>query len=195
MITPLEAKWNQIYRRPSEGLPEPASVLKDYGHLLPARGVALDVACGLGGSALFLASRGLDVVAIDISPMAIEKLRESAASLKLGLETAVLDVKVFAWESNKFDVIVISRFLERALTIKIIDALRPGGLLFYQTFIRKKVTDSGPSNPNFLLSENELLRLFQPLRVLAYREEGGVGDISKGLRNEALLVAQRRITL
>ncbi|MFU8833506.1 MAG: SAM-dependent methyltransferase, partial [Wenzhouxiangella sp.] len=66
-----------------------------------------------------------------------------------------------------------------------------GGLLFYETFTREKVDDAGPSNPDFLLAPNELLHLFSPLRLLAYREEGVVGDAGRGLRNVAYLVGRR----
>jgi tellurite methyltransferase len=65
-------------------------------------------------------------------------------------------------------------------------------LVFYQTFTREKSADCGPSNPAYLLEENELLRLFSGLRILAYREEGNVGDVAQGFRNEAMIVAQKR---
>ncbi|WP_240905903.1 hypothetical protein [Thiorhodococcus mannitoliphagus] len=69
-------------------------------------------------------------------------------------------------------------------------ALRPGGLLLYQTFSREAVTDRGPSNPDYRLAPNELLRLFPGLIVRAYRDEGCVGDTRRGTRDIAFLVAQ-----
>ncbi|NNC68584.1 MAG: tellurite resistance methyltransferase TehB, partial [Gammaproteobacteria bacterium] len=74
----------------------------------------------------------------------------------------------------------------------IIAALKPNGLLFYQTFIAEKVSDAGPSNPEYRLQPNELLESFSPLHVLAYQEHGTVGDVKKGLRDIAILVAQKR---
>ena len=71
-------------------------------------------------------------------------------------------------------------------------ALRPGGLLFYQTFILDRVDDSGPRDGPFRLQTNELLQLFPDLIVRFYREEGRIGDIGRGFRNRAQLVAQRR---
>jgi hypothetical protein len=65
--------------------------------------------------------------------------------------------------------------------------------LFYQTFVRDKVSPQGPSNPEFLLAENELLTMFAPLRPRVYREECDLGDISQGLRNEALFVGQKLV--
>jgi hypothetical protein len=88
-------------------------------------------------------------------------------------------------------VIVVSHFLDRSLAPAIIAALRPGGLLFYQTFSRVAVTDRGPEDPAFRLAENELLELFKPLKVRIYREEGRLGDTSQGWRDIAMLVAEK----
>ncbi|MGB5200409.1 MAG: SAM-dependent methyltransferase, partial [Sedimenticolaceae bacterium] len=71
------------------------------------------------------------------------------------------------------------------------DALRPGGLLFYQTFTRERVDDDGPSTARFRLETNELLRLFPGLILRFYRDEGRVGDTARGFRNYAQMIAQR----
>jgi SAM-dependent methyltransferase len=90
-----------------------------------------------------------------------------------------------------FDVVVVSHFLDRKLMPAIAAALRPGGVLFYQTFTREAVTECGPSNPAFRLETNELLRLVDELVVRFYREEGRLGDIDRGTRDVAMLIAQR----
>lgn len=192
-VEAVKTKWDQQHSQSTLAIPEAARVLKDYAHLLPARGYALDAACGIGGNALFLAKSGLDTVALDISPVAIEKLQAFSRRLNMSIQSEIQDLEAFVWGEKRFDVIVISRFLERSLADCVVNALKPGGVLFYQTFIREKVSDIGPKNPDYLLSENELLTLFQPLTVLAYREEGRVGDTTRGMRNEALLVGQRRL--
>ena len=94
-------------------------------------------------------------------------------------------------DPDSFDVICVGHFLERSLCPKIAAALRPGGLLFYQTFTEERVDDGGPGNPAFRLGCNELLRLFPDLVVRLYREEGRVGDMTRGFRNRAQLIAQR----
>jgi tellurite methyltransferase len=73
----------------------------------------------------------------------------------------------------------------------LINALRPGGLLFYQTFTRTKVSEVGPSNPAYRMQDNQLLDMFIKLQILAYREEGVVGDTTQGFRDEAMLVGQK----
>lgn len=192
MVEDLTSKWDRIYDQTVERVPEPSRVLKDYAHFLPAQGNALDIACGLGGNALFLAEKGLDTLGVDISPVAINKLRAFASRLDINIHAKVQDLNAFAWTEKEFNVIVVGRFLDRNLINRITSALKLGGLLFYQTYIREKVSDSGPKNPQYLLSQNELLELFRSLTLLAYREDGRVGDITQGVRNEALLVAQRR---
>ena len=62
-------------------------------------------------------------------------------------------------------------------------------MLFYQTYTRECVDVIGPRRSEYRLAINELLELFAGLRVLVYREEGRVGDLRIGWRNEAMLVA------
>ncbi len=186
----MREKWDARYRQGGPGADTPAArVLVENRHLLPAHGQALDLACGLGGNARLLAEAGLDTQAWDLSPTAIERLREQAHGLPLQAE--VRDVLGAPPAADSFDVIVVSRFLERELCPRLAAALRPGGLLFYQTFVHQRPGDGGPRNPAFLLAENELLRLFAGLTVRVYREEGCIGDIRQGWRDEAMLVAQR----
>ncbi|GAB6066704.1 hypothetical protein JCM13664_00220 [Methylothermus subterraneus] len=184
----LKAKWDRIYQEATDE-PPPARVLVENAHLLPSSGCALDLACGLGSNALFLAERGFEVTAWDLSEVAIEKLRRRALGWKLNAQA--VDVTAVPWPEQAFDVIVVSRFLVRSLCSKIAAALKPGGLLYYQTFVRAKAASSGPENPAYLLEENELLRLFPGLIVRAFRDEGRCGDLGQGFRNEAYLVGER----
>jgi len=181
-------KWDRRYRE--AGLPgAPATVLLENAHLLPRRGTALDLACGLGANSLLLAEHGLQTQAWDISPVAIEKLRSVAVERRLPIAAEVKDALRDPLPPAGFDVIVVTHYLERALTQPIINALKVGGLLFYQTFTRTAVSEEGPQKDEWRLADGELLSLFAPLRPLVYREEGRVGDIARGFRNKALLVA------
>ncbi len=184
----LRDKWDARYAQ-AELSPVPLEVLAENAHLLPGDGDALDLASGLGGSALFLAARGLHTQAWDLSPVATERLRRLADGLPL--RARVRDVVALPPSPGRFDVICVGHFLDRPLCRSIAAALRPGGLLFYQTFTRERVDDSGPGNPCFRLGRNELLRLFADLDLCFYREEGTIGDPGHGFRNRAQLVAQR----
>ena len=186
-----QQRWNARYQ-PLARAPQAVRVLWENRHLLPATGRALDLACGACGNALLLAAHGLETWAWDIADVAVARAQAVAQQRGLVLHTEVRDVVTCPPLPGSFDVIVVSRFLERRLAPALIDALTPAGLLFYQTFTRVTVGAVwGPTNPAYRLAPQELLSLFQPLRLLVYREEGSVGDTTRGLRNEALMVAQK----
>lgn len=183
-----QGKWDGIYQE-AEEYPPPARALLENAHLLPKSGQALEIACGLGSNALFLAARGFTVTAWDISPVAIEKLRRRAKGLDVTAQ--VVDVTTTSWPKEAYDVIVVSRFLVRSLCPMIAAALKRGGLLYYQTFVRAKIASVGPRDLEYLLEENELLSLFSGLIVRAFRDEAKCGDVRYGFRNEAYLVGER----
>jgi SAM-dependent methyltransferase len=185
------SKWDAVYGG-DKGVPgRPSRVLAENQHLLPDRGEALELACGLGGNAVLLAERGLATRAWDISGVAMARLADYARARGLPLECEARDVVANPPAPDACDVIVVAHFLDRSLIPPLIRALRPGGLVFYQSFTLTRVTDTGPSNPEFRLADNELLALFAGLRVLVYREEGRTGDIARGFRDEAMIVARK----
>jgi tellurite methyltransferase len=87
--------------------------------------------------------------------------------------------------------ILVAHFLDRDLAPSIAAALRPGGLLFYQTFSRESRGSHGPTNPAYRLARNELITLFPDLTIRAYRAEGRLAAPESGLADLALMVAQR----
>lgn len=186
-------KWDRIHAAGESSVPHAAAVLVENSHLLPPAGLALDLACGRGGNALLLAGAGLETAAWDISTTALEQVRQHAAASGMVIATECRDITVSPPPPASRDVIVVSHFLDRTLAPHLVAALRPGGLLFYQTFLRAAVDAGGPSNPDYRLGPNELLRMFDGLQVLVYREEDTVGDVSRGWRNEAMLVGRRDI--
>ncbi|MEW8026125.1 MAG: methyltransferase domain-containing protein [Candidatus Thiodiazotropha sp.] len=187
----LREKWDKRHAD-ADKLPTPAEVLERNLHLLPAKGMALDLACGLGGNALTLARHGLDAEAWDISPVAIRRLKSYAEEEGLtNLSAEVRDIEQSPPSPNSFDLIIVSYYLERALIPDLIDALLPGGLIYYQTFIQAAVSNLGPSNPAFRLADNELLQLFSSLKLRYYREENLLGNLEEGMRDVAMLVAEK----
>jgi tellurite methyltransferase len=187
---PDAERWNQRYSA-AASTGEPLRVLTENRHLLPAQGSALDLACGLGANALWLAEQGLATHAWDISRVAIEGLQGEARERRLMIETELRDVVERPPERERFDVIVVGHFLERGLAPALVEALKPQGLLFYQTFSQMRVDDSGPNNPAYRLAENELLTLFATLKLRVYREEGLCGDIRRGFRNQVMYLGQK----
>ncbi len=189
-MSDLRAKWDETYSQPLQQT-EAAKVLAEHRYLLPEHGQALDLACGLGGNALLLAEAGLSVDAWDISGVALRALQDQAAARNLRINTRQCNITPMMLPIDQYDVIVISRFLDRALCNAIMAALKTGGLLFYQTFTRNKIDQQGPSNPDFLLANNELLRLFAPLTLIFYQEYSRIGDLQCGDRNEARFIGQK----
>ncbi|GMR07460.1 MAG: methyltransferase domain-containing protein [Gammaproteobacteria bacterium] len=189
-VEDIKDKWNNRYQVSAPELVA-AEVLNDHLHLLPMSGKALDLACGLGANARVLARHGLETHAWDLSSVATEQLQQYAESKGLNLHVMTRDVIERPPQQNSFNVIVVSSFLDRSLCPALMDALVPGGLLFYQTYSKTKVNEAGPANAEFLLDDNELLELFAPLEKVFYREEARVGNVMKGFRNQAQLIAQK----
>lgn len=190
-IAGLAAVWDDRYRDAPLDVPTPVMVLRDNLHLLPVQGQALDLACGRGGNALLLAQQGLHVDAWDLSSVAITQLQASVSQQQLDIVAAVRDVVAQPPTAMGYDVIVVSYFLERALAPALMAALRPGGLLFYQTFGPERIDDRGPRNPAYRLEAGELLRLFAGLMPCFYRDESRFGDLQLGLRGEVMFIGAR----
>ena len=186
----IKAKWNERYRLATRER-QVARVLRENLHLLPDAGRALDLACGLGANAMLLAQRGLSVEAWDIADVPIAALQDATQRRDLAIRAEVRDVETYPPAPNTFDVIVVSYFLNRDIIPALIRALKAGGLIYYQTFTRQRVSDRGPRRAEFRLADQELLRLFSGLQVLVYREEGRVGDLREGFRDEAMFVGRK----
>jgi SAM-dependent methyltransferase len=166
----------------------PAPWLTGHAHLLPGRGTALDVACGSGRHARWLAERGLVTTAVDRDAAAIARVREEAEHRGLPLRADVLDLErgQVTLGTEAFDVIVVVHYLHRPLFPALRDALRPGGLLIYETFTRAQAARGKPTNPAFLLEPGELRTLVAPLEIVAERE----GDVEGKML--ASVIARRR---
>jgi len=186
----IREKWNARYRD-ATGDRQAARILRENLQLLPEDGCALDLACGLGGNAMLLAQQGLQVDAWDIADVPVAALQAVALERQLPIQAEVRDVVASPPVPETYDVIIVSYFLDRGIIPALIKALKPGGLIFYQTFTRHRVTGRGPQRAEFRLAEQELLHLFSGLQILFYREEGCVGDMQKGLRDEAMLVGRK----
>jgi tellurite methyltransferase len=160
---------------------EPTRWLVDHAHLLPFAGDAIDVACGRGRNALWLAARGFNTLAVDRDATAIAELRDAAEQSRLPLRAEVKDLEHGGPEGRPlpegaalavaaFDVIVVVHYLHRPLFPALTAAIRPGGVLVYETFTRAQALRGKPTNPAFLLEPAELPGLVAPLDVIDARE-------------------------
>jgi SAM-dependent methyltransferase len=183
-------KWDKKYRSKKDLSGKPANVLTTNLHILPANGIALDLACGTGANAIMLAEYGLKTVAWDVSKVALTYLNNISKSAKLNITTEYRDVTISPPEPGSFDVIVVAHFLDRSIVRHLISALKLNGLLFYQTFTKARTKKPSPDNPVYKLDENELLRLFNNLTIRYYREEGQ-SDTDDKYQGLAMLVGQK----
>ena len=151
----------------------------------------MDLACGRGANSILMARQGLCVDAWDISDVAINFLADQAKRGEVQVNPQVRDVVVFPPVPDSYDVVLVSFFLERELMPALVKALKPGGLLFYQTYNAFNVTGNVPSNPDFRLKENELLTLFPTLRLVYYCENGELGDTTKGVRDISMFIGRK----
>ena len=151
----------------------PSAWVRRFAPLIPARGNVLDVACGTGRHALLLAGLGYRVQAVDRNAEALARLTGT-----VGIETRLADLEGESWpyEEARFDGIVVTNYLHRPRFDALLAALRPGGVLIYETFLVGNETLGKPSNPDFLLKPDELLdRVRARLAVVAF-EQGRVAE-------------------
>ena len=150
----------------------PASWLVANRALLPPSGRALDVACGRGRNALWLAGQGFDTTALDRDAAAVAALDDRARRDGLSLTSRAMDLEAdgATLGTDAYDVIVVVHYLHRPLFPALRAALRPGGVLVYETFTVAQAARGRPTNPAFLLEPGELPRLVAPLQILAARE-------------------------
>lgn len=149
------------------GLPGAASAwVKRWAALIPEHGTVLDLACGSGRNARYLAGLGYQVVATDIQASALADL-ESVANI----ETLRADLEADKWPfaGRTFDGVVVVNYLHRPLLSNLAQAVGTNGVLIYESFGQGNQRYGRPSNPDFLLRPGELLEVFAPLlNVVAY---------------------------
>ena len=175
----------------------PARFLTQQFHRLP-KGKALDLASGSGRNALYLASQGFQVEAIDRDERALAELVAAAQQRNLPnlhAQTVDLERTTTVWPElpkQTYDVIMVFFYLHRPLFPALIESLKPNGVLLYETFtIDNHLRHNHPRRAEFCLAHNELLQLTSGLRVLSYDEGEHDGSQGPGSVFTAHLVAQR----
>lgn len=169
-------KWDRRYAIGSHGNREhPTAFLAEWEARLP-RGRALDAACGTGRNSIFLAERGWRVDAVDISRAGLDRARAFAArrGVEIGLIEADLETEsAHLLDGRRYDLIVLVRYVNRALLPRLADALADGGLLLVEQHLVTDADVVGPRSPEHRFERNELLQAAveqQALRTLFYRE-------------------------
>jgi SAM-dependent methyltransferase len=183
-------KWDRRYREGSYlARVNPTQLLADWLPRLPV-GRALDVACGAGRNALFLAEAGYEVDAVDISAIALERARQSAAERDVEVNWLVTDLEEAPLPAHRYDVILMVRYVNHALVPKLLELLNDGGHFVCEQHLVTDDDVAGPSSPAFRLQPGELKDLAGDTRVVHYHE-GLVADPDGRQVALAQLIARR----
>ncbi len=143
----------------------------------------LDVACGTGRNALWLAAAGIPVTGVDRAPEAVERARRTAGRYGLSARFAVRDVERQGLPAGPWGAVLVFHFLDRTLLGRVSRVLRPGGILVAKTHMAHPLRPAGarPRNPAFLLASGELPRLCTGLVPVRYVERAGPDGAFAGL--------------
>lgn len=188
-------KWDERYRDGAyEGRTNPTALLAEWLPQL-ARGRALDVACGAGRNALYLAAHGFAVTALDISAVALERGRRAAAERALDVEWLCADLDddmEHALPAGPFDLIVWVRYVHRTLMPPLVARLAVGGTLLCEQHLATTDPVAGPSSAAYRLAPGELARTARPLQSL-HSYEGSLVDPDGRRVALAQLVGRKRV--
>jgi len=177
-------RWNKRFKeKPFRDYVEP--VVKKYIKKAK-KGYALDIACGQGRNTHFLAKNGFEVDAVDFSDYALSQIKNNENIHKIEV-----DLDEYNLEKNKYDLVININYLNRRFFHQIKEALKPDGIVIFETFIIAHGDFDNPKNPEYLLRTNELLHAFIGMEIIYYEEKFDIN-----LRGEetrvASLVAKKR---
>lgn len=159
-----KTRWNTKH----QNVPMPTSPSEILiKNVKPSQGYrALDIACGSGRNTHYLAELGFEIDAVDISDYALSQINHTNK-----IHPIESDLTNYVISPNTYDLIININYLERKLFPSMIEGLKNGGILIFETFITAHEPGyHNPSNPDFLLQSNELPTKFSTLKILFYEE-------------------------
>jgi 2-polyprenyl-3-methyl-5-hydroxy-6-metoxy-1,4-benzoquinol methylase len=150
----------------------PNDFLLEMAQRLPTTGSALDIGAGEGRNALFLASRGLDVLAVDQSDVGMQKAMQIALERGLKLRTKTADLQDFDADGNSFD-LISSIFVHLPSALRehvhrgVSKWLKPGGFFLLETYAPDQIerNTGSPKDPALLASLDSLLHELSSLQI------------------------------
>lgn len=171
---------------------EPAAIVAEAAPDLGSPGVALDLACGAGRNALYLAERGWRVLAVDLSRQGLRRLRRRARDEGFPIQPVQAELPWLGMRPGRVDLVVNTHFLCRPAFPLVRAALKPGGLLLFETYSVHELEElGGDVRRAYCLERGELLDAFGDFDVLLHEE--GVFERPEGERGLARLVARKPV--
>ena len=168
----------------------PSELLLDWINSIPS-GRALDVACGAGRNALFLAERGFEVDAVDISCVALRQLAQAAGQRRLEINCIEHDLDQPLVLRAGYQLILVIRFVDLPRIRQLAELLAPGGVLVCEEHLVTDAEVIGPGNPAYRVKAGELPAVAEGLDI-EYSREGLVTEPDGRRAALAQLVARRR---
>ena len=142
----------------------------------------LDIACGNGRHSIYAASIGYKVISLDINKEKILKLISTKKIYPIQIDIEAPNAWPFI--NKTFDVVIVTNYLYRPIFKNIINSIKLGGILLYETFSIENSTFGKPNNPNYLLKPQELLNLAKKsnMEIINYEEIITQSPIKKALQ-------------
>jgi SAM-dependent methyltransferase len=187
------ADWDKRYRQGDFASLVPNPLLEQAIGGLPT-GTALDLGCGAGRHAIYLAERGWHVTAVDRSAVGIDLLRRRANAGELEIDARVADLEShgFTLEPDHYDLICDFYYLQRDLFPEIRRGLKPGGILVAAIHLAPDSSEGESAEHPFVVASGELTRYVQDWKVLHYHETSGIDrDAGQHHKRTAELIARR----
>ena len=187
-------KWDVKYLKKSQLLRprKPSKILEEC--IAYCKGTkALDLACGSGRNAIFLAECGFDVDALDIAKVAIEALDAEAKKKNLlsKINASQVDLDAYEIKENIYDIIVMSNFLDRAVLESAMSALKKDGILFVETYMISDDNEKKQSNLDNLLKSQELKNMLDDSWQILYYDEFQNEDYEIYKMKKQVIVAKK----
>jgi SAM-dependent methyltransferase len=175
MNTDNQALWDRRYKEglPSLTRPDPfflSAYERFVAQSFPNAGSALDMAAGLGRHALWMAEKSWQVVAVDVSGIAIGRLAEAARALGVHIDLFAVDAAEYHFQPAQFDLIVLFYHFDRRLFPKIVSALKPDGLFICKMAVHWGFEHHATEMNSECLSAKQLASLVPALEIIEYRE-------------------------
>lgn len=147
----------------------PATLIMHAKRYLTSTSKILDLACGNGRNGCYLANLGHLITYLDKNELALNDIKRKVGHgdyIQTDLETT----PPYRLKQSEYDAVIVIRYLHRELMPTIIEAIKPGGLIIYETFTHRQAAIGRPKNPNFLLNDGELTTTFKKFEPLYYFE-------------------------
>ena len=162
-------KWNQRYAEDCYRKNNPVTLVEDWLARLPV-GRALDVACGAGRNAIFLAQAGYQVDAVDISHEGLKLARQQADNQGLCINWIEQDLEQSYQFDTDYDLILVMWYVNLELITRLCDCLAPGGYLLCEEHLITDQQVIGPTNSNYRVAPGDLPEAVSRLDILLYQE-------------------------